>query len=299
VGRIPSGRGYSSGPSPSANSVGVARRDLADDSVHRQFFKPWLLPWFFVICSCVSPNPQAFLPGPMFFAQFQGCDILPIGKYLLGLALVSSFCVVANAQAQDAKPTPEERVEIVILGDLRQTLPEPDLNLNGAATEGVKPGPPIADRILQVVPSVEKSKAPSPAKASKTSGPLSRKATRQQAITRNAMSYRGMPYRWGGSQVQTGIDCSGFTRYLYLKEGVSLPHSAKSQYDMGKSVQRADLAAGDLVFFGAKGAITHVGMYIGGDKFIHASSPKRGIRVDSLSSQYYQPKYVGARRYKA
>lgn len=95
------------------------------------------------------------------------------------------------------------------------------------------------------------------------------------------------------------MDCSGFTRYLYAKEGISLPHSARSQYGIGKPVRRAYLVAGDLVFFGAKGAITHVGMYIANGKFIHASTPRGGIRVDDLSGSYYQARYVGARRYKS
>jgi len=229
-----------------------------------------------------------------------------LGKYLLGFALLISLCIALAAQAQDAQPATDEQVEIVILGEVRQTLPLPDLQ--ESASDALKPTPETADRVQLVVPSTGLNNAPTPPKVgipapkiepTKAPAPLSRKATRQQAITRNAMSYRGMPYRWGGSRVETGIDCSGFTRYLYQKQGICLPHSAKSQYEMGKPVQIADLIAGDLVFFNTEGPITHVGMYIGEGKFIHASSPKRGIRVDKLSSRYYQAKYAGARRYNS
>lgn len=181
------------------------------------------------------------------------------------------------------------------MGELKLTLPSADAQ--ESAPNAIKPTPQIPDKVLQVEPTIKKD--PEPVKDFKPAEPISRRGTRDQAITRSAMSCRGGTYRWGGCDVTTGIDCSGFTRYLYLKDGISLPHSAKLQYGMGKSVQRTDLVAGDLVFFGAKGSVTHVGMYVGGGKFIHASSPKRGIRVDLLSSQYYQAKYMGAKRYKA
>jgi cell wall-associated NlpC family hydrolase len=230
-----------------------------------------------------------------------------LGKYLLGFVLLSSFCIAASAQTQDTRPATDQHVEIVILGEVRQTLPVPDSR--EATPNAVKSTPEIADPVQLVVPSTGLDKAiahskvnppPAPkAEPTKTPAPLSREASRQQAITRSAMSYRGMPYRWGGSQVETGIDCSGFTRYLYHKLGISLPHSARSQYEMGKPVQKADLIAGDLVFFNTDGPITHVGMYIGDGKFIHASNVRRGIKVDRLASRYYQTRYAGARRYTA
>jgi len=86
---------------------------------------------------------------------------------------------------------------------------------------------------------------------------------------------------------------------VYLTEGVELPHSAKQQFELGQAVARAGLLPGDLVFFNTRGPISHVGMYIGNGKFIHASNPRRGVRVDTLNASYYMKRFAGARRYKS
>jgi cell wall-associated NlpC family hydrolase len=117
-------------------------------------------------------------------------------------------------------------------------------------------------------------------------------------IVRTAFDYRGSRYRYGGTS-RGGFDCSGFTRYVYAKYGIVLPHSSRSQFSMGKAVEKQDLQAGDLVFFSTRTrGISHVGIYIGDNKFIHASNVRRGVTVDSLSSSYYSPRYRGARRVK-
>ena len=125
-------------------------------------------------------------------------------------------------------------------------------------------------------------------------GPL---VTRAHRLSREALSYRGSRYAWGGVSRRSGFDCSGFTRYLYLKQGIDLPHSAKLQFQLGRRVLPGDLKPGDLVFFDTRGPLSHVGMYLGNGKFIHASSPKRGVRIDSLSAGFYKKRFVGARRY--
>ena len=108
-----------------------------------------------------------------------------------------------------------------------------------------------------------------------------------------AMQYLGIPYKWGGASPSTGFDCSGFTMYVYAQLGVSLPHHAASQYGMGVPVSRSELQPGDLVFFNGLG---HMGMYIGGDQFIH--SPRTGdvVKISSLSEDWYASTWVGARR---
>lgn len=121
------------------------------------------------------------------------------------------------------------------------------------------------------------------------------------AGTRNlisrAFSYVGGRYKWGGTS-RDGIDCSGLTRMLYLKEGIDLPHNAKMQFKLGKPVKKEDLLPGDLVFFNTRGPLTHVGIWIGNGQFIHAAGRKRGVRVDYLSNPYYSKRFAGARRYK-
>ena len=116
-------------------------------------------------------------------------------------------------------------------------------------------------------------------------------------LVRTALAYRGTPYVYGGAG-RGGFDCSGFTSYLYERRGISLPHSARSQFEIGKRVSRDSLKPGDLVFFHTvTPGISHVGMYIGNGRFIHASSRRSGgVRVDSLNGTYYESAFRGARR---
>ena len=115
-----------------------------------------------------------------------------------------------------------------------------------------------------------------------------------------AQQYLGVPYVYGGSS-PSGFDCSGFTMYIFAQVGVKLPHGATSQLSYGASVSRSELQPGDLVFFQDYGAVaSHVGIYIGGDQFIHASSSSgnsRCVTVSSLAESYYANHYYTARRH--
>ena len=106
-----------------------------------------------------------------------------------------------------------------------------------------------------------------------------------------AEQYLGVPYRWGGAS-PSGFDCSGLVMYVYAQVGVSLPHSSYSQYGMGSPVSRGDLQPGDLVFFDGLG---HVGIYVGGNSFIHAPHTGDVVKISSISG-WYASTYVGARR---
>ena len=117
-----------------------------------------------------------------------------------------------------------------------------------------------------------------------------------------ALSYVGTAYVYGGSSPR-GFDCSGFTMYIFGQFGYSLPHSATSQwYNSGSYVDKSDLQPGDLVLFCdprySKGkACSHVGIYIGDNQFVHASSSSsKYVKTDSLDSDYYSRYYVGAKR---
>ncbi|WP_235753835.1 C40 family peptidase [Psychrobacillus sp. INOP01] len=115
-------------------------------------------------------------------------------------------------------------------------------------------------------------------------------------IVSSAKSLVGIKYRYGGT-TKTGFDCSGYIGYVYKSKGIYLARTAAGMYNSGKTVNKANLAVGDLVFFNTSGkGVSHVGMYIGSGKFIHASTSK-GVRVDKLNDPYYWgKKYVGAKR---
>ena len=116
-------------------------------------------------------------------------------------------------------------------------------------------------------------------------------SSRAQAALSFAMAELGKPYIWGGTG-PSGYDCSGLMMVAWGKAGVGLPRTAAAQYAAGRPVATSDLQPGDLVFFYP--GITHVGMYIGGGKFVHASSPRTGIKISVLAGQ---TSYQGARRF--
>ena len=115
-------------------------------------------------------------------------------------------------------------------------------------------------------------------------------------IVNLAKAQIGKPYRWGATG-PSSFDCSGFTTYIYKNgAGISLPRTSVSQSKTGTKISRNNLKTGDLVFFNTSGkGVSHVGMYIGDSKFIHASSSK-GIRIDSLNSTYYKSRFISGSR---
>jgi cell wall-associated NlpC family hydrolase len=106
-----------------------------------------------------------------------------------------------------------------------------------------------------------------------------------------AMRYLGVPYRWAGAS-PSGFDCSGFVMYVFAQIGISLPHSTYALWNVGVPVSRGQLQPGDLVFFNGLG---HMGIYIGGNQFIHAPHTGDVVKISSMSG-WYASTYYGARR---
>lgn len=105
----------------------------------------------------------------------------------------------------------------------------------------------------------------------------------------------GTPYKWGGTTVK-GFDCSGFILHIFNQFDVNLPRTSTSQAEVGNKVDKEELREGDLVFFNTSGrGISHAGIYIGEGKFAHSSSSK-GVTISKLSDDYYEKRYVTARR---
>lgn len=132
--------------------------------------------------------------------------------------------------------------------------------------------------------------APSP---SPSPPPASPPPSTHGGVVGIALRYLGVPYRWGGAS-PSGFDCSGFLVYVFAKVGVYLPHSSYMQFRLGRFVPRSALQPGDAVFF--NGA-SHVGIYIGSGRFVHAPHTGDVVKISSLGDSWYSSTYVGARRY--
>jgi hypothetical protein len=118
-------------------------------------------------------------------------------------------------------------------------------------------------------------------------------------LVSTAHRFIGVPYRWGGTSADKGFDCSGLTLVCYRLNGLNLPRVSYNQYAAGRSVSKSQLRKGDLVFFATNGGrkVSHVGMYIGGGKFIHAPRKGKTVRIASLSNSFWRRTYVGGRTY--
>lgn len=122
--------------------------------------------------------------------------------------------------------------------------------------------------------------------------------SRANDLVLNAMGFMGIPYRWGGATPQTGFDCSGFVQFVFRQAtGMMLPRSSFDQIHHGVSVMRDELQPGDLVFFDTMRAqFSHVGIYIGENRFIHSPSRGKTVEIVDLTEAYWKKRYNGARR---
>lgn len=120
--------------------------------------------------------------------------------------------------------------------------------------------------------------------------------SQRQAVLNTAYKYRGRPYVFGATGPRS-FDCSGFVRYVFRQHGVYLPRTAAAQSRVGTTVSKSNLVTGDIVFFKNtyKAGISHVGIYAGNNKIIHAF-PRKGVTVDSLSNSYLKAKYALSKR---
>ena len=115
------------------------------------------------------------------------------------------------------------------------------------------------------------------------------------AIISTAKKYIGVPYKFGGTTPKA-FDCSGYLQYVFAQNGLTIPRTADEQFKLGlRTMSSSQLEPGDLVFFTTyEPGASHCGIYLGNDQFIHASS-SRGVRIDSLSNSYWQPRYIGGK----
>lgn len=119
-----------------------------------------------------------------------------------------------------------------------------------------------------------------------------------QELALRALSFIGVRYKWGGNSPDTGFDCSGLIRHVYTQvTGKSLPGNAKEISQVGENIDRSELQPGDLVFFNTlRRPFSHVGIYLGESRFVHAPSRGGKVEIVDMSENYWQKRYNGARR---
>jgi cell wall-associated NlpC family hydrolase len=121
---------------------------------------------------------------------------------------------------------------------------------------------------------------------------------RAREVLVNALSLTGVRYKYGGNSPETGFDCSGFVRYVFKQAtSLSLPHNALAISRLGQTVPKDELKPGDLVFFNTlKTAFSHVGIYLGDNRFIHSPSSGGKVKIESMQDGYWAKRYNGAQR---
>ena len=192
-----------------------------------------------------------------------------IGDYKPIPATETAAQAPEQESAQDAPKT-----------DTAQTVP------TNAEQDTVKQAQNSAAKARTAIKKKEKAKA-------------AQKATPKGSLEKYARSWMGAKYVYG-SATKTKTDCSGFVMQVYKGYyNIALDHSSSKMYkdSRGKSVSRGSLKEGDIVFFGSLWKIDHVGIYLSGDRFIHASTSK-GVIISPMHDKYWSPKYQGARRFK-
>jgi len=158
--------------------------------------------------------------------------------------------------------------------------------------------PPTEAELTELAQAVKAADTASPAVAAAPDAPEARKADEsiKDRLLRVARGMLSVPYRFGGTTLW-GLDCSGFVQKTFAFLDLDLPRSAREQFREGAKVAKADLSPGDLVFFRTYANYpSHVGIYLGDNRFVHASSREKKVTVDSLDTPYYVKRYIGAKR---
>jgi len=171
---------------------------------------------------------------------------------------------------------------VVFSGQAMADPPSPQVSCLSGALEALLPSS-LLDELASVAPAAQAASA-------------SRDA--RHTLVEFALQLRDIRYRRGGRMPATGFDCSGFVHYVFANVlGLDLPSDSASQFSSGERVARADMQAGDLVFFRIHGKrVSHVGIYLGDGQFIHAPTTGQSVKVNNLAENYWARRFAGARR---
>lgn len=214
---------------------------------------------------------------------------------LLSAALFVPAATVLAAPVDDAAPFPT-RAKIAEVD-----APAVAKSEKAAATPApARPSLSLSDRAFGLAAGVNRFLSPAmsadlPAEAIGT--PVA-EDSKVRTVLQKALALLGTPYRWGGSDPDKGFDCSGLVGYVFRNAlGIELPRVSRDMAKTGQLItERAKLAAGDLVFFGRRGRVDHVGIYVGEGRFVHAPSRGKDVTVSSLDQGYWSGRFMQARR---
>ncbi|GAB3743674.1 C40 family peptidase [Lysobacter olei] len=156
----------------------------------------------------------------------------------------------------------------------------------------------FSDRALMLAGDLNRLLVPGAGLASRAQAESAQPSTGVKSVMARALALLGTPYRWGGTTPDAGFDCSGLVGYVFRNAlGIELPRVSRDMAKTGRAISdRAQLAAGDLVFFGRKGRVDHVGIYVGEGRFVHAPSKGKDVTVSSMETGYWSGKFMEARR---
>ena len=218
--------------------------------------------------------------------------------FLLSAALFVPATGVFAAPVDDAAPFPA-KATVAELDVSAAAKPEK----TAAAPTPAKSSLSLSDRAFGLAAGVNRFLSPAmsldlPAEAIGT--PVA-DDSKVKTVLQKALALLGTPYRWGGSDPDKGFDCSGLVGYVFRNAlGIELPRVSRDMARSGELVtDRTKLAAGDLVFFGRKGRVNHVGIYVGEGRFVHAPSRGKDVTVSSLDQGYWSGRFMQARRVSA
>jgi len=156
--------------------------------------------------------------------------------------------------------------------------------------------PPLAQPVIASAPAQDPVSGAATALANGAPGTAAAAPGRIETVLKRALALLGTPYRWGGTTT-AGFDCSGLVGYVFRTTlGIELPRVSRDMANTGKLVERSHLSPGDLVFFGRRGRVDHVGIYLGDERFVHAPRTGRDVTVSSMDGGYWGNKFLEARR---
>ena len=167
-----------------------------------------------------------------------------------------------------------------------------------APRSSVSDSPSFSDRALMLAGDLNRLLVPGAGLANRADAVAdANQSTGVKSVLSRALALFGTPYRWGGT-TPDGFDCSGLVGYVFRNAlGIELPRVSRDMAKTGRAItDRAHLAAGDLVFFGRKGRVDHVGIYVGEGRFVHAPSKGKDVTVSSMETGYWSGKFMEARR---